>query len=60
MLLAAVLGPRKTDDELAQMRANVVKEFDIEKFSCDECGAKHTCMFTFDPYNTDGDCLAEK
>lgn len=30
------------------------------KLSCDECGARHTCEFATDPYNINGDCLADK
>lgn len=56
----ALLGPERTSEENAARRANVVKEWDIAKFSCDECGASKTCEFAFDPYNTNGDCLAEK
>ena len=29
-------------------------------FTCDHCGHADTCEYVFDPYNTDGDCLAEK
>jgi hypothetical protein len=35
------------------------------KFTCDDCGVigpegKKDCPYVFDPYNTNGDCLAEK
>ena len=29
-------------------------------FTCDHCISVHKCVFAFDAYNTDGDCLAEK
>ena len=29
-------------------------------YTCDACGARFTCAFVFDGYNTNGDCLAEK
>lgn len=29
-------------------------------FGCDDCGAVNACEYAFDPYNMDGDCLAEK
>lgn len=29
-------------------------------FTCDDCASAPECEFVFDPYNTDGDCLAEK
>lgn len=38
------------------------KGFDVSKteFSCYKCGAKFNCPFSFDLYNLDGECLAEK
>lgn len=57
---AALLGEKRTEDELAVRRADVALQFDIEKFTCDDCPAKPTCEWAFDPYNTDDDCLAEK
>lgn len=29
-------------------------------FTCDGCGRATVCLYTFDPYNTDGDCLDDK
>lgn len=57
---AAFLGPERSAEDLAKRRADVAKDFGIEAFSCDECSARTTCEWAFDPYNTDGDCLAEK
>ncbi len=31
-----------------------------EDYTCFECVEKDTCVFAFDPYNTNGDCLATK
>lgn len=28
--------------------------------TCDHCADNNNCEFAFDPYNTDGDCLAIK
>jgi hypothetical protein len=56
----ALLGPERSDEELAKIRAVTVADFPIDVFSCDDCGARKTCEFAFDAYNTDGDCLAEK
>lgn len=56
----SLLGEERTDAEQAARRANVAKEFEISEFSCDHCSAAKTCDYAFDPYNTDGDCLAEK
>lgn len=30
------------------------------EFTCSNCLAKFDCTYAFDPYCTDGDCLAEK
>lgn len=54
-----------TPQELAADRARIVEMYrehvgTIEKFTCDDCGARFTCKLVFDAYNTDGDCLAEK
>jgi hypothetical protein len=57
---AALLGNERTDEELAEWRAHTAERFDIDVFTCDECPAKKTCKWAFDPYNEDGDCLAEK
>jgi hypothetical protein len=61
---AALLGTERTDEEVAALRASKVEffseHFDLTEFSCDRCAAVKTCEFAFDPYNTDGDCLAEK
>lgn len=54
-----------TEVELAAYRARVVEMYRerigaIDKFTCDDCGARFTCLLVFDAYNTDGDCIAEK
>ena len=32
----------------------------LNYFTCGMCDAAATCEYAFDPYNTNGDCLAEK
>lgn len=32
----------------------------VDDFTCTTCDEKETCEFSYDPYNTDGDCLANK
>lgn len=57
-----------TDVDLVQLRAKNIAWQDKHigpvpadiVFTCDGCGDAPTCEFVFDPYNTDGDCLAEK
>lgn len=49
-----------TPEVLADVRAHMVDLTGIDKFTCDECGARFRCALVFDAYNTDGDCLAEK
>lgn len=35
-------------------------ELNLEDFTCFGCGLSRSCEFAFDPYNTNGDCIAEK
>jgi hypothetical protein len=60
----ALFGDERTTEELAAVRAKIAKRFP-EAFeggplTCDNCAADKTCPYVYDPYNTDGDCLAEK
>lgn len=48
------------EDELASIRQRMVEEYGVTEFTCDTCPARYKCTLAFDPYNTDGDCLAEK
>ena len=47
-----------SDDQIETMCA----EFDIkrEDITCETCTDRDSCVYAYDPYNTDGDCLAEK
>jgi hypothetical protein len=49
-----------TPEQLAELRVEMAKMFDIDVFTCDTCAQRFTCRSSFDPYNTDGDCLEEK
>lgn len=60
MTWTAALGKKRTDEELARRRLSALHTFDIDKFTCDACPERWTCDWSFDAYNTDGDCLAEK
>lgn len=31
-----------------------------KSITCDDCTNPQDCLFAFDPYNTDGDCLGMK
>jgi MoaA/NifB/PqqE/SkfB family radical SAM enzyme len=57
---AALLGEKRTEEQLAAMRAESAEPFGITEFTCDKCPARYTCEWAFDAYNTNGDCLAEK
>jgi len=37
-------------------------QYDVAKedTTCWECSENKTCKYAWDPYNTDGDCLADK
>lgn len=56
----ATLGRKYSEEELADLRQITSSSFGIDKFTCDECPARYTCEWAFDPYNTDDDCLAAK
>lgn len=47
-------------DEKSLLRADMAKLFDIDTFTCDECGMREHCDLAFDPYNVNGGCLVEK
>lgn len=58
-----------TDEDLARMKAELLTEFpdhadyadkDGHVYTCETCDACRTCPLSMDPYNTSGDCLAEK
>lgn len=49
-----------TPEQLKALRDEMAKTFEIDAFTCDDCAARFTCPSSFDPYNTDGDCLEEK
>jgi hypothetical protein len=57
-----------TDQELQNMRRRLVTEYyqlnreSPKEITCDKCqwAVKSTCVFAYDPYNTDRDCLASK
>lgn len=60
------LTANRTDAELAALRSDRVAVLYtsplivIDAFTCDECDLARRCVFAFDHYNTDGDCLLEK
>lgn len=59
------ISPPRTEEQLVQLEATRSKDYKrrfkrTPNFTCSDCGAKATCCFAFDFYNTDGDCLAEK
>jgi len=35
-------------------------QLNLSDFTCLGCKYKETCGYAFDPYNTNGDCLANK
>ena len=43
-------------DEEMEARFGVPKDMT----TCYDCPSKETCRYAWDPYNTDGDCLASK
>lgn len=60
-----IQDPPYTEEQLAAIRSRIVNECfdndpDFPGFTCDDCPARYKCKLSFDPYNTHGDCLAEK
>lgn len=57
-----------TDQELSRLRRMLIATYYQEnrespkEITCDKCqwAIKSTCVFVYDPYNTDGDCLGAK
>ena len=58
---AEVLDPAETLDPLEE-EAYYEHLADVapEDTTCFRCSDKESCKYAFDPYNTDGDCLADK
>ena len=46
------------DDEVLSMEECC--EVDREALTCNKCPDVEECPYAWDPYNTDGDCLADK
>lgn len=56
---------RWREDELKQLRKQAVEWLQahgipFRYLTCDKCPSRRECEYVYDPYNTDGDCLAEK
>lgn len=49
-----------TEEEAQALRAKAVHLVGEQKFTCDDCPARLSCTLSYDAYNTNGDCLAEK
>jgi len=57
--------PSRMMDKLEKVKRNSIdflKSIGVEdmEFTCDNCLHKQYCEYAYDPYNTKGDCLAEK
>jgi hypothetical protein len=54
-------GPTGHWGTLREVAATLESEgIPLSRLSCLDCSSWRTCEYAFDPYNTDGDCLAEK
>lgn len=47
-------------EEMSQEELEAAYGVAKEDTTCWGCAIKDKCQFAFDPYNTDGDCLADK
>lgn len=45
---------------IMQWEKEAIERINKVVFTCDRCSDNLTCQFSLDPYNTNGDCLAEK
>jgi len=55
----------RSEQELQKLREEMVRELmrmgiRFSYITCDGCPQRYTCPYAYDPYNIDGDCLAEK
>lgn len=51
----SLADPTLTDEDRES-----AQDIDIERFTCFTCSIWRECGYSFDDYNTDGDCLAWK
>lgn len=54
---------RYTIPQLVQIRIDSRKLYHMDEkdfFTCDKCRGATVCYYSFDGYNINGDCLAEK
>lgn len=54
-----------TETDLSRLRDEAVGRLretgiPVTGFTCDQCPSRYCCDLAFDPYNTGGDCLADK
>lgn len=65
-LTADELKPKPTYLDSKKRYERVMKkvspehQYPMVEMTCYSCKKEHECEFAWDPYNTDGDCLAEK
>ena len=55
----------RTEEELKKLREKMVEKpaemgIRFSYITCDSCPHRYECPYAYDPYNIDGDCLAEK
>lgn len=56
-----------TEAQLESARSKMLEDLrrdysedEMPEITCDSCDLRFTCEFSYDTYNTHGDCLAEK
>ena len=55
----------RPEQVLRRLREGMVRELErlgimYNYITCNRCPQRHSCPYAYDPYNIDGDCLAEK
>lgn len=53
-------GHDLTEEEKEELEDEYYKDINKEMLTCFSCKYAGTCQYAYDPYNTDGDCLASK
>lgn len=53
-------GEERVIDEGADTIVTIMRRMMGEHLTCAHCDQKDSCALAFDPYNSNGDCLADK
>lgn len=63
MLESPTKDGKEVWDQMPDDHKQILQKYNLvhpAMFTCCNCPFVKTCEYTYDPYNTDGDCLEEK